>query len=149
MRKNDYHISFETGAAPGEAFDYITNVGEWWTKSFKGGAGRIGDVFSVTFGATSVDFTVVESVPPGRLVWEVTDCHLDWLKDKKEWKGTRVVWEVSEKGKTVIIGMTHKGLVPGMECYQDCEKGWNEHVGESLPKLMSGDKGAIFEGSKG
>jgi hypothetical protein len=37
--------------------------------------------------------------------------------------------------------MTHIGLVPGVECYEDCKKGWNFYVGESLFRWMTEGKG--------
>ncbi len=33
------------------------------------------------------------------------------------------------------------GLVPEIECYNDCVKGWNFYVNESLFKLMTEGKG--------
>lgn len=37
--------------------------------------------------------------------------------------------------------MTHIGLVPGIECYEDCQQGWDEHFKESLLQLMTGEVG--------
>ena len=51
------------------------------------------------------------------------------------------MWEVStEKGATKI-SMAHVGLVPGIECYEDCKAGWDFYVGESLLKLLTENKG--------
>ena len=96
-----------------------------------------------------MNFKVTESVPYKKLVWLVTDCYLDWLNDKTEWKDTKIVWNISKENKSTKIEMTHVGLVPGIECYNDCEAGWNQYVGESLPKLISAAKGILFEGSRG
>ncbi len=41
--------------------------------------------------------------------------------------------------------MTHVGLVPEAECYNDCKAGWDKHVGESLLKLLTEGKGIVFE----
>ena len=51
-----------------------------------------------------------------RVVWEVTDCYLHWLNDKSKWTGTRVVYDIVYDHKTSTITMTHKGLVPEVEC---------------------------------
>ena len=68
-------------------------------------------------------------------------CNLHWLKDKKECKGTDVLWEiVPMKGATEIL-MTHIGLKPGIECFEDCTVGWNHYVKESLFKLLNEGKG--------
>ena len=149
MKKHDYQKSFNAGVTAKEAFENITNVAGWWTASFKGSAKTVNDEFEVTFGKTKVNFKVTESVPYKKLVWLVTDCYLDWLNDKTEWKDTKIVWNISKENKSTKIEMTHVGLVPGIECYNDCEAGWNQYVGESLPKLISAAKGIIFEGSRG
>ncbi len=149
MDNKDYRRSFTANVTAKKAFDNIVNVAGWWTSSFKGSAKNVNDVFGVTFGETKVDFKVIEAVPYKRLVWLVTDCYLDWLKNKTEWTGTKLVWDILEEKNSVRIDMTHLGLVPGIECYKDCEAGWNQYLGESLPKLISGDEEVVFEGSRG
>ena len=149
MKQQDYQKSFSTNVTAKEAFENITNVSDWWTNSFKGSAKNLNDMFEVSFGETKVNFKVIEAIPFKKLVWQVTGCYLDWLKNKTEWNGTKIVWNISEGKKTTQIEMTHVGLVPGIECYKDCEAGWNQYVGESLPKLIASGKGVIFEGSRG
>jgi hypothetical protein len=149
MKPRDYHKTFAANVTAKEAYDTIVNVADWWTNSFKGSAKNSGDTFGVTFGETKVTFKVVEAVPYKKLVWEVTDCYLHWLKNKTEWTGTKVIWDISEEENGTRVEMTHLGLVPGIECYKDCEAGWNQYVGESLPKLIAAGKGIIYEGSRG
>ncbi len=95
------------------------------------------DKFTVPFGEPSfVDFVVSEMITNKKVIWSVTDCYLPWFNDKKEWNNTQVVFELSgENGKTKI-DFTHIGLVPGIECYDACEKGWDGHVTESLVKFI-------------
>ena len=93
------------------------------------------------FFSTFVDFEVAEVIPDQKAVWLVTDCNLPFVANKTEWKNTKVVWQLSrENGKTRVI-MTHVGLVPGIECYKNCEAGWNFYVTESLLKLLAEGKG--------
>jgi hypothetical protein len=145
MKPQDYYKTFNAGVTAKEAFEKITNVADWWTKSFKGNAKKLNDEFDVSFGPTTVNFKVIESVPYNKLVWLVTDCYLDWLNNKTEWKNTKIVWNISEENESVKVEMTHEGLVPGIECYKDCEAGWNQYAGESLPKLMAGDNVVLKE----
>ena len=149
MKKQDYKKTFSANVTSKEAFENIVNVGDWWTKSFKGSAKKLNDEFDVTFGKTNVNIKVTESVPYSKLVWLVTDCYLDWLDNKTEWKDTKIVWNITEENDFTKIEMTHVGLVPELECYKDCEAGWNQYTGESLPKLIATGKGVIFEGSRG
>jgi len=149
MKQQDYHKSITVPVGSAEVFKNIIKVSDWWTNTFKGSAGKVDDVFKVSFGKTKVDFKVKEIIPDKKIVWQVTDCYLDWINNKSEWKGTEIVWEISEKNNRSKIDMTHIGLIPGIECYKDCETGWNQYVGESLPKLIETGKGVIFDGSGG
>lgn len=74
-----------------------------------------------------------------------TNCYMPWLKDKTEWKNTKIVFEISEGKKHTRIDMTHVGLVPGVECHNVCEVGWNQYFGESIPELLATGKGILFD----
>ena len=82
---------------PQEAMKKISQVNGWWAKNFTGKAEKLNDKFSVHFDETFVDFKISELVPNKKVVWKVTDCNLHWIKAKKEWKGTEVVFEISER----------------------------------------------------
>jgi hypothetical protein len=137
MKNQDYRCSFMADVPPKEAFDGINDVSGWWAKSFEGSSTHLNDVFTVHFGKTHVDFQVTEFVPNKVVEWKVMDCHLDWIKAKKEWNGTSVRFEISREGEKTKVSMTHVGLTESAECYADCEKGWNGHFGESLLKLLN------------
>lgn len=141
MKQQDYTATIQVNANAKEAFQKISNVGDWWAKTFKGKASHKGDHFSVRFGETTVDFDIKEAIPDKKIVWHVSDCYLHWLKDKTEWTGTEVVWEISSENNHSEIKMTHVGLTPDVECFKDCQKGWNEHVKSSLVKLINENKG--------
>ena len=119
----------------------ISKVNLWWAKKFRGSAEKLNDKFSVHFGETYVDFVISELVPNKKVVWKVTDCNLHWIKAKKEWNGTEVIFEISYEKKKSKIDFTHVGLVPGVECYNDCEVGWTGHITGSLVNLINDGKG--------
>jgi hypothetical protein len=141
MEKNNYSVTINVNADPDEAFKKISQVNLWWAKNFIGKAVEEGDTFKVDFGKTFVDFKVTEAVPGQRIVWLVTDCYLHWIENKREWNQTEVVWEISRKDGGSQIKMTHVGLVPTTECYNDCEAGWNGHIKESLVTLINENRG--------
>ena len=125
-----------------ETMKKISQVNFWWAKNFKGNADKLNDTFTVDFGKTFVDFQISELVPNRKVVWKVTDCNLDWINNKKEWNGTEVVFEISEKERATQINFTHIGLMPGVECYNDCEVGWNGYVTNSLVMFINEGKGS-------
>jgi hypothetical protein len=137
MKKQDYHTSISANVSAEEAFEAINNVSAWWAKNFDGFSQSLHDIFTVRFGETFVTFEITEFVPGKRVVWQVTDCYLHWINDKTEWNGTSILWEVTPEGDGVRVDMTHRGLVPDAECFEDCQTGWNHHIGESLLKYLN------------
>ena len=132
----NYHTSLTSEIPAKEAFRKIQQVWLWWTSNFEGSSSQVGDRFTVRFAATYVTFLVKECVEGQKMVWVVDDCHLDWLQDKKEWNTTQLVWVLRSEGNVTRIDFTHMGLVPGLECYGDCKKGWNFYAKDSLLKLL-------------
>jgi hypothetical protein len=51
------------------------------------------------------------------------------LKNKTEWKDTRVIWDLAMANGTTKVTMTHAGLTPAVECFKDCQAEWNFYVG--------------------
>ena len=139
--KKNFHRTITVNASPEETMKKISEVNGWWAKNFTGKAEKLNDKFSVRFGDTFVDFQISELIPNQKVVWTVTDCNLHWIKDKKEWKGTEVVFEISGKKNETQIDFTHIGLVPGVECYDACETGWTGHFQLSLAKFINEGKG--------
>ncbi|MGC4021057.1 MAG: SRPBCC domain-containing protein [Cyclobacteriaceae bacterium] len=141
MTQKNYHKRIKVNDSVDEAMKKISQVNKWWAKKVKGKTEKLNDKFTVDFGKTFVDFQISEFALNKKIVWKITDCNLDWIENKKEWNGTEVVFEISEKKNSTQIDFTHVGLVPDAECYKDCEVGWNEHIGESLVKFIEEGKG--------
>lgn len=141
MTTQDYSASITANLTAAAAAERINRVADWWTASFTGASEKVGNQFSVRWGETFVDFTVVEYVPAKRIAWRVTDCNLLFVEDKKEWKNTEVVFDISSDGGTTTVKMMHAGLEPGVECYEACSKGWNFFITESLQSLLAEDQG--------
>jgi len=137
----NFHRIITVNATAKEAFEKIAKVGDWWAKSFTGNALNVDDTFKIEFGTTRVNFKITEAIPDQKIVWYVTDSHLPWLKEKTEWTNTKVVFEISPENNSTKIDFTHVGLVPGIECYENCERGWTRFVTISLPKFINDGKG--------
>ena len=136
-----YERVIHAAISPAEALNRVNQVPDWWTRNFTGRAQNPGDTFTDRFGDTFEDYKVSEVVPGQRVVWQVTDCNLHWIGDRKEWKGTSIVWEASRENGQTQVRMTHLGLVPGAECYASCKAGWDFCVGESLLSLLTENQG--------
>lgn len=140
-KTGNYMAVIEVPVSPQEASKLVSQVGQWWTKSFKGTAAKEGDTFSVSWGKTFVDFILTDMVPGAITRWLVTDCNLDFQEDKKEWKGTTVEWLFEQHPAGTRIQMTHIGLTPDVQCYEGCRKGWDQYVKTSLTQYIRTGKG--------
>jgi hypothetical protein len=141
MENEHFKIVLSSTADAGAAYDAINRVWAWWTENLEGSTLKTQDVFTVRFGETFVSFRVLELREGRSIHWEVTDCYLHWLADKHEWKGTRLLWEITPTAGGSTIDFTHWGLIPGLECYADCAKGWTFYASESLCQLLQDGKG--------
>ena len=141
MNQQNYTCTITAAMRPGEVISCIEKVSQWWTARFEGHSEKLDDVFTVRFGETFVTFEVIEAVGLQKRSWKVADCYLHWLKDPLEWKNTTLCWELVSVGASTQVTFTHLGLVSGIECYNDCVKGWDFYIGTSLFKLITEGKG--------
>ncbi len=141
MKNKDFHQTITVNASAHETYNKIARVGDWWARSFTGKALMVDDSFRIEFGDTWVNFKITEAVPGNKIVWHVTGSYLPWLKNKTEWTDTEVVFEILSEKNATKINFTHAGLVPEIECYKDCEKGWTRFITISLQKFIDAGKG--------
>lgn len=142
MKEQDYSVSINVNATPQEAFDHICNVKGWWTQDLEGSSQKSGDEFTVYFGDVHVSTQKLTEVIPGKkIVWLVTESRLNFIKDKKEWNGTEIIFDITEKNGKTQVTFTHHGLIPRIECYGDCSNAWGEYIKQSLLSLINTGKG--------
>jgi uncharacterized protein YndB with AHSA1/START domain len=143
MNDQSLTTSFTVDQTPEEAFDAINNVRGWWSGEIDGRTDQLGEVF--TYRYKDVHRTtqkITEFVPGKRVVWHVTDAELNFVKDKTEWNGTDIVFEIAKKDGKTEVRFTHVGLVPAFECYGGCSGAWGFYINDSLRNLITTGKGA-------
>jgi hypothetical protein len=138
MSDSNYKSTFVVPKTPAEVYDAITRVTDWWTINTDGSTKAVGDEFTVQFGDVHrTTQRITGAVIGERIVWHVTESHLPWLKDSEEWKGTDIVFSIAATAEGTRLTVTHIGLTPDVECYTQCEKGWDYFIGTSLYKLLT------------
>jgi Activator of Hsp90 ATPase homolog 1-like protein len=144
MENKNFESTISANISADEAIKKINNVPGWWGVSFSGSAGKQNDQFIVKMGGDSFfNFTVTELIPGKRVVWLVTDCNMPWYADKKEWTNTKLIFDLSENNGETTVNFTHDGLIPGIECYKDCESGWTHWIKTSLFSYLTTGKGVF------
>ena len=142
MNDHNYTTTFTVDHTPEEAFAAINNVRGWWSEEIEGDTDKLGAEFSYHFkDVHRCKLKITEVIPGKKVVWLVLDNYFSFTKDKTEWKGTEITFEVSKKGDKTEIHFTHLGLVPEYECYDVCSDGWGTYINGSLRDLITTGKG--------
>ena len=142
MKNQDLAISLFVDKSPAEVYAAINNVRGWWADKLKVPTDHVGNEWEYRY--KDIHYSnqrTSELVANKKVVWDVTDSTLSFTKDKAEWTGTQMVFDISPKGKKTEVKFTHKGLVPKCECFEACEHGWDYYINTSLKNLIETGKG--------
>ncbi len=125
--------SFVVGCPPMQAFEGIRRVRAWWTVNTDGRASAVGAEFTVRSGAVHLTTQRVADAVVGRLmVQRVTRSRSPWLKD------AQMTFDITKETVGTRITFSQAGLTPQVECFAQCEKGWNYFIGTSPCELITG-----------
>lgn len=142
MHDQNYTTTFMVDQTPEEAFTAINNVRGWWSEEIEGNTDKLGDEFTYHFADVHRCKMKLTGVIPGKkVVWFVEDNYFSFTKDKTEWMGTEIMFEISKKDDSTEVRFTHIGLVPEYECYDACSEGWGTYINGSLRSLITTGKG--------
>lgn len=141
MQKNDFTITLVVDQTAEQVFNAINNPQDWWSGEFTGNTKKLNDEF--TYQYKEFHFSkqqVVEWVPNKKVVWLVTDSTLNFIEDKNEWTGTKMIFEITEQDNKTLLRFTHQGLQPGVECFDSCSTAWTRLIQQSLFDFISTGK---------
>lgn len=142
MTGQNFTAAFTVDQSPEQVFDAINNVRGWWSENIDGSTDKLGAVW--TYHYEDVHFCeirIAELVPGKKIVWHVLDNSFNFTKDKSEWKGTDIIFEISVKGNKTEVRFTHRGLVPEYECFDVCSNAWGSYINGSLRSLITTGEG--------
>jgi len=142
MEAKDYAISLTVDQSPEEVFDAINNVRGWWSQIIEGCTDRLDAEFKFRYQDLHHSTQkITELVPGKRVVWHVTEARINFVKDRSEWTGSDIVFDIARKGRRTELRFTHVGLTPAIECYGNCSVAWGFYINESLRGLITSGKG--------
>ena len=142
MKDQSFNTAILVNQSPHEVFNAVINPRKWWSAGITGGTEKLNEEF--TFEVKDIHFSkqkLVEVLPGKKVVWLVTESDLSFLKDRNEWTGTKIIFEISKKGDKTQLVFTHEGLVPGIECFTACSPAWTQYIQHSLFNLITTGKG--------
>ena len=110
-------------------------IRRWWTAATR--SERHDDDVRLFMGGDVplVDFSIEHTAGTGAVTWAVTACM------EPDWIGTKPSFSVRPNSDgTSAIGFRHVGLVPALECFDQCYAGWN-HFMPSLHQFLETGEG--------
>jgi activator of Hsp90 ATPase-like protein len=141
MKSENFTATFSVDQTPKQAFDAVNNVRGWWSGEVEGETDKVGAEF--TYRYKDVHRTtqkITELVPGKKVVWHVTQSELSFVKERDEWRGTDIIFDISSKDGKTEVRFTHVGLAPQIECYGNCSNAWGMLIKGNLRNLISTGK---------
>lgn len=137
----NYTTTFTVDQTPEAVFAAINNVRGWWSDEIEGKTDQLGDFKYHYKDIHRCTLRITELSPAKKVVWHVVDNDFNFVKDKREWKDTDIVFEIARKEDKTEVRFTHVGLHPSHECYNVCSDAWGTYINGSLRNLIIQGKG--------
>jgi hypothetical protein len=138
MQNQNFNITFLLDQTPIEVFNAIHNVRGWWSEELEGDSEKLNDEFIYRHGEFHYSkHKLTEVIPNEKIVWHTLESKLSFVEKQDEWNGTKMIFDISKQGDKTKLDITHSGLVPGLQCYDGCSKGWTHYLENSLLPLIT------------
>jgi len=142
MKTSDFTTTISVDQTPQEAFNAINNVRDWWPGEIEGNTTKLNDEFSYRYKKMHYsNQKLVEVIPGKKVIWLVTESSLNFVENKSEWTGTKIIFEIFENDNKTQVRFTHQGLVPQFECFDACSNAWTDIIRDGLRALITTGKG--------
>src|SRR5258705_6457920 len=98
MESPDFTTSILVDQTPEEAFNAINNVRGWWSEEIEGSGDKLNDEFKYHYeDVHRCQIKLIEVVPNKKVVWLVKENYFNFTRDKTEWEGTKMIFDISRK----------------------------------------------------
>lgn len=136
--EQQYTTAFTVENNPSEVYSAIQDFRAWWSQQIDGPTDQLNETFFYHYKDVHLcRLQLVEAIPNSKLVYLVVDNSFNFIEDKSEWVGTRLIFDISTEGSQTHLNFTHEGLVPSYECYDVCEDAWTSYIQGSLKSLIT------------
>jgi hypothetical protein len=142
MTTSDFTTTLLVDQSPAEVFNAINHVRGWWSEEIEGSTDKLNAEFNYHYKDVHISkMKLIEVIPNEKVVWLVMDNKFNFTKDKSEWTGNKIIFEITEKDNKTQLQFTQLGLVPEYECYDICRDAWSNYIKNSLRSLITTGKG--------
>jgi len=142
MTAQDFSTRLVVDRTPEQVFEAICNVRGWWSENIDGPTHELGAMFDYRYrDVHHCKLKIVELLAPHKVVWQVLNNYFSFTRDKTEWTGTIVRFDIGRRDGKTEVRFTHVGLTPLYECYGICCDGWSTYINGSLHDLIATGKG--------
>ena len=106
----NYTVEIEVAKSPGNVFNHVINLSQWWPEEFEGESIKLNTEFVFRTGDTHYSKNkVVEFVPNKKVVWVTTESIRK--TDNYDWTDTKFIFELTPKGDHTLLKFTYDGVV--------------------------------------
>jgi len=138
MNNHNFTTKILVDNSPSEVFKSINNVRGWWSEEIEGSTDKLNDEWTYHYqDVHRCKMKIVESIPDKLIVWLVMDNFFSFTKDKTEWIGNKIHFDITKIGDQTQLKLTQLGLVPENECYDICNPAWTTYIQKSLYSLIT------------
>ena len=144
MQNYTYRFSTEKSAA--EVYHLLLDITQWWSgiyaETIAGTGIKIYEEFDFEAGDGMHRTTqkLAELIPNQKIVWQVTFSRLSFLNKPQEWEGTLLIFDIAVLEDKTQVSFTHQGLLPHLECYEQCSGAWASYFQQLVHKLNDYEK---------
>src|SRR5437879_8026917 len=104
MNDQAFATSFSVDQTPEEVFHAINNVRSWWSGEIDGDTDKLGAEFTYRYKDFHRTKQKITELIPGS--------NFSFVKEKSEWTGRDIVFEISKKDGKTEVRFTHVDMVP-------------------------------------
>jgi hypothetical protein len=100
MTVQDFSTRLVVDRTPEQVFEAICNVRGWWSENIDGPTHELGAMFDYRYrDVHHCKLKIVELLAPHKVVWQVLDNYFSFTRDKTEWTGTIVRFDIGRRPK--------------------------------------------------
>ena len=137
----DYAKQIHVDAPREKVFDALTTLtglASWWAPVT--GSAAEGGELRFTF-PPGIKVLHVEEATPSTVIWNVTSCDF-----QPDWVGTTLTFTLSPSGtEGHELQFRHEGLLPQLECYDQCSVAWGDHFLPRLQRYIESGTGSPYQ----